>query len=207
MGNFTYERKGFFRLIHISTCMWNISLYSFIFHVDTCAKPMFPRKKNLVWNLIQIEEFPKWRNGCSYISPWTSLAYKKPVTLECFFLEYLEVKSRGDSTREATKRETPRRWRARHNTQEATGRPDNMSLFVVYTYLPLHRLSSLGQDGICEIWSKLRQKISFFLCIWTLMQVINQQTRVQTWAILLGGVLVLGDIGVLLKIGIGIGYC
>ena len=29
----------------------------------------------------------------------------------------------------------------------------------------------------------------------------------QTWAILLGGVLVLGDIGVLLKIGIGIGYC
>ena len=29
----------------------------------------------------------------------------------------------------------------------------------------------------------------------------------QTWAILLGGVLVLGDIGVLLKAGIGIGYC
>ena len=66
------------------------------------------QKKNLVWNLIQIEEFPTWRNGCSYISPWTSLAYKKPVTLECFFLEYLEVKSRGDSTREATKRETPK---------------------------------------------------------------------------------------------------
>ena len=30
-------------------------------------------------------------------------------------------------------------------------------------------------------------------------------TAYQTWAILLGGVLVLGDIGVLLKIGIG--YC
>ena len=29
----------------------------------------------------------------------------------------------------------------------------------------------------------------------------------QTWAILLNGVLVLGNIGVLLKIGIGIGYC
>ena len=29
----------------------------------------------------------------------------------------------------------------------------------------------------------------------------------QIWAILLDGVLVLGDIGVLLKIGIGIGYC
>ena len=29
----------------------------------------------------------------------------------------------------------------------------------------------------------------------------------QTRAILLGGVSVLGDIGVLLKIGIGIGYC
>ena len=137
------------------------------------------QKKNLVWNLIQIEEFPTWRNGCSYISLWTSLAYKKPVTLECFFLEYLEVKSRGDSTREATKRETPRRWRARHNIQEATGRPDKMSLFVVDTYLPLYRLSSVGQDEICEIWSKLRQKMSYFLCIWTLMQVICQQTKVR----------------------------
>ena len=35
----------------------------------------------------------------------------------------------------------------------------------------------------------------------------SQSSVQQTWAILLGGVLVLGNIGVLLKIGIGIGYC
>ena len=116
------------------------------------------QKKNLVWNLIQIEEFPTWRNGCSYISPWTSLAYKKPVTLECFFLEYLEVKSRGDSTREVTKRETPKRWRARHNIQEATGRPDKMSVFVVDTYLPLctdyHLWVKTGYVKYDQNWGK-----------------------------------------------------
>ena len=76
---------------------------------------------------------------------------KNPSLWNVSSWEYLEVKSRGDSTSEATKRETPRRWRARHNIQEATGRPDKMSVFVVDTYLPLYRLSSLSQDGICEI--------------------------------------------------------